>query len=77
MPYDELKPLYCPKCGSDIYTVKLRITSLGKQDFIENTVTDGETEFSENDWVESFDMLTIWVNCIKCRYCDVIEYETM
>ena len=80
VPDDELKSWQCPKCTSDIHNMEICIMSQGKQDFIdESGIADGETEFSEDEWIEAFDWITIGLHCHGCGYSDEkwIDYETM
>jgi len=79
-PDNELKPWGCLKCTGDIHSVKICIMSQGKQDFIEEVgIVNEESEFSENDWVEAFEWITIGLTCFGCGYGDKkwIDYETM
>jgi len=80
VPDHKLKSWYCPKCGKDIYKMKISIISRGRQDFIEATgINDGETEFCEDDWVEAFEWITIGLICSRCGHSDKrwIDNETM
>ncbi len=80
VPDEELKSWNCPKCDCDIHNIELCILSQGKQDFIDTSgIADGETEFSEDDWVEAFEWITIGLKCYNCshREVDWVDYETM
>ena len=77
---DELKQWQCPKCSCDIHNIEICIMSQGRQDFIDKAgIADGETEFSEDDWIEAFEWITIGLNCYGCGHSDErwIDYETM
>ena len=80
VPDEKLKNWNCPKCKSDIYNINLSINSHGKQDFIDELeLEDGETDFTEDEWIEAFDWITIDLKCLSCAYDDKkwIDYETM
>ena len=80
VPDDVLALWQCPKCSDDTHHMELCIMSQGKQDFIdESGIADGETGFSENDWVEAFEWITIGLNCYGCGHSDEkwVDYETM
>ena len=80
VPTEELKSWNCSKCDCDIHNIGICLLSQGKEDFIDETgISDGETEFSEDDWVEAFEWITIDLNCYGCGCNDKkwIDYETM
>ena len=80
VPDNELKSWNCPKCTGDNHKLEISIMSQGKQDFVEETgIADGESEFSENDWIEAFEWITIGLTCFGCGYGikKWIDYETM
>ena len=80
VPDDELKSWQCPKCANDIHRINICIMSQGKQDFIDETgIADGESEFSENEWIEAFEWITIGLSCYGCGHSDEtwVDYETM
>jgi len=79
-PDDELILWHCPKCNNNVHSLKVCVMSQGKQDFIDETgLANGETEFSEDDWVEAFEWITIGLNCCGCGHSDEewIDLETM
>ena len=80
VPDEKLVRWNCTKCGCDTHGIKLGINSHGKQDFIdESGIADGDSDFSEDDWVNAFDWITIDINCFKCMRHDKkwIDFETM
>ena len=53
------------------------ISSQGKQDFIDECLSNDDT-FSEEDWVDGFEWITISLRCIACDYTEEwMECETM
>ena len=53
---------------------EILIRSEGKQDFIEETgIADGDTEFSEDEWIEGFGSIDIKLTCSDCGYVDDID----
>ena len=79
VPDDELKLWECPKCANGSHNLEICIGSNGKQDFIDETsIADGETEFSEDEWVEGFESINIKLKCCGCGHSDDNwTYETM
>ena len=65
----------CTKCNSLIHNAWIRISTLGKKDFIEET----EGEFKENLWPDAFDWIYIDVICSNCnkKTDEWVSYETM
>lgn len=68
---DSLTYLKCPKCGSDIFSMTIDIEIEDKEQFIEECVNEYPDRFSPEDYIDSFDWITINIRCKKCAY----EYE--
>lgn len=68
----------CPKCGNSTFSVRIKISSQGKVDFIDECVNNDDS-FTEDDWVNGFDWITIYLTCLKCTYQqnEWMDYETM
>ena len=68
----------CPKCEKDSFLIKVYISSQGKQDFIEECIYHDDS-FSEEDWVDGFEWITIGITCTACSYDeeDWVDLETM
>lgn len=68
----------CEDCGKQVFQVKLKISSQGKQDFIDECVNNDDF-FSEEEWVDAFE----WINInLVCDSCDStvdgwLDLETM
>ena len=68
----------CEDCGKQVFQVKLKISSQGKQDFIDECVNNDDS-FSEEEWVDAFE----WINInLVCDSCDStvdgwLDLETM
>jgi len=80
VPDVDLKSWNCPKCNCDIHNIKIGVNSQGKQDFIDETgIADGESDFTEDEWVDAFDWITMGLKCSGCGHTDEkwIDYETM
>lgn len=68
----------CPDCGQDGFRVLVRISSQGKQDFLEECVANDDS-FTAEDWVDGFEWITISVSCTDCSFReeDWVDLETM
>ena len=67
----------CDKCKEDSFKVTINITSLGKEDFISECVSNDDS-FSEEDWVNGFEWIKISLSCDNCSYeDDWVDLETM
>lgn len=80
VPDDALKPWRCPKCGSGLLGLNVSIMSNGKQDYLDETgITDGDTEFSADDWAEAFSWIMMDLSCRGCGRKDKrwLDCETM
>lgn len=75
LPRPLAKTLTCHKCNGTSHYVKLKIESLGKEDFISET----EGGFPSEEWVEAFSWITISTECNTCgaKNKDWISCETM
>ena len=79
IPYEELSEMLCPICGYDTHEIKVRISSQGKQDFIDEAGIDSESDMNEDDWVNAFEWITIGLKCLECEHNDEewLDLETM
>lgn len=68
----------CPRCKEDIFGVTVRISSQGKEDFQEECLSNDDS-FSEENWVDAFEWITISLSCEKCSFKDAdwVDLETM
>ena len=68
----------CPECEQDSFKVSVYVSSQGKEDFIEECVSNDDS-FSEDDWVDGFECIRISLNCSKCSCTedDWVDCETM
>ena len=68
----------CSKCAEDIFSVVVKISSQGKEDFKEECLSDDDT-FTLEDWVNAFEWITISLSCKKCGLSDKewLDLETM
>ncbi len=75
---EELQKFICPKCNEDVFGITVRISSQGKQDFIDECVSNDDS-FSADDWVNGFDWITISLSCLKCDFEEKgwLDLETM
>jgi len=64
-------------CGSDTFRVLVMISSQGKQDFIDECISNDDS-VSEADWVDGFEWIDISLRCAECNYNEKwMECETM
>ena len=68
----------CEECGDHIFRVELKISSQGKQDFIDECVSNDDS-FSEEEWVDAFDWIIINLVCNSCntKLTEWLDLETM
>lgn len=67
----------CEKCEADTSGVLVMISSQGKQDFIDECMSNDDS-FSEDDWVDGFEWINISLRCAECDYNEEwMEHETM
>ena len=65
-PDDSLTDLICHKCGSTVFSITMDIEIEDKEQFIEECVNEYPDRFSPDDYINSFDWITINVCCQKC-----------
>ena len=65
-PDDSLTDLICHKCGSTVFSITMDIEIEDKEQFIEECVNEYPDRFSPDDYISSFDWITINVCCQKC-----------
>ncbi len=63
---ESLTNLICNKCSSTIFSIILDIEIEDKRQFIEECVNEYPDKFSPDDYVDSFDWITITVSCKHC-----------
>lgn len=75
LPY---KKYICPDCERDVFKVVVWISSQGKQDFLDECVSNDDS-FSLDDWVDGFEWIRISISCISCSFKeeDWVDLETM
>lgn len=68
----------CPECGKDVFCITVCISSQGKQDFLDECVSNDDS-FSLDDWVDGFEWITISLFCVGCSFeeRDWLDLETM
>ena len=68
----------CENCGDQVFRVELKILSQGKQDFIDECVSNDDS-FSEEEWVDAFEWINIRLICESCNSAenDWLDLETM
>ncbi len=64
---DSLVFLKCLKCNTSYFSMVLDIEIEDKEQFIEECVTVYPDRFSPDDYVDSFDWITITVCCDNCK----------
>ena len=59
----------CEKCGGNGFRLHLKLSSRGKQDFVDSTKDEiANGVFNEDDWVNAFDWIIIDITCAHCGY---------
>ena len=73
-----LEKVCCSKCGESSFKIALHISSQGKEDFAEECLANDDS-FSQEDWVNAFEWITVSLSCIKCGHCEKnwLDFETM
>lgn len=68
----------CKKCKRDGFQVVAAISSQGKQDFLEECVSNDNT-FTLDDWVDGFEWIDVSLTCCNCQHEaeSWIDLETM
>lgn len=67
---DSLTGLICCKCESTIFSITLDIEIEDKEQFIEECVNEYPDRFSADDYIDSFDWITITICCQQCNQQD-------
>jgi len=75
MPFDKYS---CSDCTGDSHKVMVRISSQGKQDFVDECLSDDDS-FSFEDWVDAFEWISVSLTCEKCGMVsnEWLDVETM
>lgn len=60
------KQYHCSKCKEDTFKIKVHISSQGKQDFVEECVSN-EDSFSPDEWVDGFEWIKVSLTCKNCE----------
>lgn len=78
VPDSELKPYGCPECGEDQFLVEIGIELEDPEQFAEEVIAWEPEKYSEEDFVDAFDWITIPVECACChhRVRDWVNFET-
>ena len=68
----------CEECGGNKFRVGLKISSQGKQDFIDECVSNDDS-FSAEEWVDAFEWIVINLICVNCNSesNEWLDLETM
>ena len=64
---DSLKELSCKTCGSRYFFVNVGIEAEDKNQFVEECVNEFPERFTAEDYVDSFDWITITLCCANCN----------
>lgn len=78
---EPLKLNKCTKCNESRFKIQVRVTSQGKQDFIDESGLKngfGET-LNESDWVDAFEWISANIICLSCNKQEEnwLDCETM
>ncbi len=75
MPFEKY---LCSKCAEDVFSIVVRISSQGKEDFKEECLSNDDS-FTLEDWVNAFEWITISISCKKCELTSKkwLDLETM
>lgn len=63
---ESLTLLKCRKCGQHIFNVKLSIEAEDYEQFIEECVDEYPDEFTNENYVDAFNWITITLHCLNC-----------
>lgn len=68
----------CQHCEEDAFRVAVRISSQGKQDFLEECIAHDDS-FKAEDWVDAFEWITVSLTCEACGEAeeDWMDLEVM
>ncbi len=75
LPYNKY---HCSNCKEDSYKVIVRIASQGKEDFVDECLSNDDS-FSLEDWVDAFEWINISLTCENCGEIskEWLDAETM
>lgn len=78
VPDSELKNFVCPECKDSVFKIDISIETEDKEQFLEEVVAYEEDNFSEDDYVDAFNSITIDIECLHCGKKEIgwIAYET-
>lgn len=63
---ESLTRLTCRKCGQDVFQVRMCIEVEDQEQFIEECVMEYPDEFSEDNYVDAFNWITVTLHCVNC-----------
>ena len=75
---EPLREYKCSQCGQPFFRVSVSISSQGKQDFIDECVSEDDS-FLIDQWVDAFDWITVSLQCEPCAHTERgwLDLETM
>lgn len=78
VPDSELKSYHCPECGKEQFLVEIGIELEDPEQFVEDVVIYEQGKYSEEDYVDAFDGISIPVECACCHHKmkDWVAFET-
>ncbi len=78
VPDSELKKFVCPDCKDSVFKINISIEAEDKEQFLEEVIAYEGDKFSEEDYVDAFNSITIDIECLHCRKKEIgwIAYET-